>query len=57
MRDPLACFGCHICQNGSAIPVVRRFACAGCHRLVPWCYSADDNMFEYCDDCWEFWED
>ena len=28
------------------------FVCAGCARLMPWCWGADDNMPEHCDRCW-----
>lgn len=27
------------------------FECEECHRIVPWCFGADDNYFELCDSC------
>lgn len=30
----------------------RHYICETCHRSVPFCYGAVDDMFESCDDCW-----
>lgn len=44
--------GGSICQNRPGESVVRRFRCAGCLRLVPWCFGSADDMPLHCDDCW-----
>lgn len=43
-----------ICQDalGRYNPTACRYTCAGCKRRVPWCYGADDDYPELCDDCW-----
>lgn len=28
------------------------YRCKGCRRTCCWCFGADDEMPEYCDDCW-----
>ena len=39
---------CGECESDSE----RVYTCETCHRSVPWCFGADDDMFECCDDCW-----
>jgi len=50
------CCGGELCRRS---PVTRRplaytlrYRCAGCHRSVPWCFGAADDLPEMCDDCW-----
>ena len=28
------------------------YTCKTCDRSVPYCYGADDDMYESCDACW-----
>jgi len=30
----------------------RRYLCASCRLLMPWCFGASDDMPDVCDDCW-----
>jgi hypothetical protein len=27
------------------------YTCELCNRKAPWCFGADDEFFEFCDDC------
>lgn len=41
---PIGCF-CGECEPGLT------YQCAGCSRIVPYCYGADDELYDYCDHC------
>ncbi len=28
------------------------YTCEMCNRSAPWCFGADDQYFEFCDDCY-----
>lgn len=47
-----ACGGaiCGVRDDGE--PRIRSYRCRGCRRRVPWCFGADDDAPDYCDDCW-----
>ena len=32
------------------------YQCAGCERIVPYCFGQADRWFDYCDDCAVFLE-
>ncbi len=39
-----------LCFCGECAPE-QTFRCEECMRQVPWCFGADDEFFELCDDC------
>lgn len=41
---PVGCF-CKECEPDDV------YRCAGCKRLVPYCYGAADKYYDYCDQC------
>lgn len=43
--------GGRICAPSPDSPLLRRYTCPCCRRFVPWCFGADDDMPELCDDC------
>lgn len=54
MSRPVCTCGGGICQRRDDIGrfAVRTYRCAGCHRKLPWCFGAHDEMPDHCDDCW-----
>ena len=52
------CGGCGIGRSPSFSPAAHGrdaelvYTCCGCRRLVPWCFGADDDQPDWCDDCW-----
>lgn len=41
---PADCF-CGECEPGQI------YQCSHCKKWVPWCFGADDYLFDVCDDC------
>ena len=37
-------------DSGENYPKI--YTCELCNRKAPWCYGADDEFFEFCDDCY-----
>lgn len=44
--EPVKCF-CGECKSEN-----NYYECRGCSRIVPWCFGASDEWWEYCDDCY-----
>ena len=50
-NKPQDCF-CGFCDSqNNHEQEDKYYECAGCERIVPYCFGAGDRWFDYCDDC------
>jgi hypothetical protein len=57
MSAPRAKLTAERCPNpGECHCKGQRYTCRGCKRFVPYCFGADDELPNHCDDCWGRWQ-
>lgn len=50
-NKPQDCICAHCSKELDEERYASYYQCAGCDRVVPYCFGQADRWFDYCDDC------